>query len=131
MADKIRAALMQNAQAQLKPVLQEQLRSHGVEVCLATTCAEARSLMASANPPELVLTDLEFPDGTWEDVVRIYMEALQNGAFDFIAPPFEAPCLSHVLRTASANARFRRNTMQIQPHPGKGEETQLTFVTAS
>jgi DNA-binding NtrC family response regulator len=151
MAETIRAALLQDDQTRLQPVLQHELRSRGVDVCLAANCAEVRALMDSANPPELVLTDLEFPDGTWEDVVRmsasaalpvnvivvsrladmrLYMEALQIGAFDFITPPFETPDISHVLRTASANARLRRDALPARPTPSRGQDIQPLLALA-
>ncbi len=62
--------------------------------------------------------------------VRLYVDALQNGAFDFISPPFEARELSYVLRTASANAHLRRNPIPISQFPGnKGNQSSLAFAS--
>ena len=132
MAEKIRAALLQNGQATYTPALQQQLRAQAVEIQSAESCSDMHALLASPNPPELILTDLRLSDGTWEDVVRIsqgaslpvnvivisrladirlYMEVLQGGAFDFITPPFLTAELSHVLRSAFGNASKQREAL--------------------
>jgi FixJ family two-component response regulator len=69
------------------------------------------------------------PDGTWADILavaekaaepvnvivvarvvdtRFYVEAIETGAFDFLAPPFNATDLAYVVRTALDNALARR-----------------------
>jgi DNA-binding NtrC family response regulator len=132
MAEKIRAALLQNSQATYAPALQQELRAQAVEFQSAESCRDIHALLASPNPPEVVLTDLRLADGTWEDVVRIsqsaslpvnvivvsrladirlYTEVIQRGAFDFIAPPFLTAELSHVLRTAYGNALKKREAL--------------------
>jgi len=76
----------------------------------------------------LVFTDLVLTDGKWQDVVRLaadlpipvntvvvsrvvdvtlYLESLEAGAYDFIAPPFAADAIAHVARCALENARQR------------------------
>jgi DNA-binding NtrC family response regulator len=98
------------------------------------TCEEAALRLAGPEPPELVFTSTELPDGTWADIVRLaelalipvnvivvsrladirtYIEVLQSGAFDFIAPPFEPTALAHVISCAVGNAATRRR-MQAQ-----------------
>ena len=132
MAEKIRAALLQDSQAPYTPALQQELRAQAVEIQSAESCRDIHALLASPNPPELILTDLRLSDGTWEDVVRIsqsaslpvnvivisrladirlYMEVLQSGAFDFISPPFLTSELSHVLRTAFGNVSRQRDAL--------------------
>ena len=77
----------------------------------AQSLAEAGHVLSRVNPPILVLTESELPDGNWADVVslsarasspvsvivvgreidtRLYASVIQVGALDFIAPPFDA-----------------------------------------
>jgi len=95
----------------------------------AQTLAEARHVLCRVNPPLLVFTVSELPDGNWADVVslsakasspvsvivvgqridtKLYASVIEVGAFDFIAPPFDAPDLAHVVRCAADNALARR-----------------------
>jgi DNA-binding NtrC family response regulator len=97
----------------------------------AQTLAEARSALADANPPILAITESELPDGKWSDILSIsekassrvnvivvgqtidanlYASAIEVGAFDYIAPPFEGVDLAHVVRCAADNALARRET---------------------
>jgi DNA-binding NtrC family response regulator len=91
--------------------------------------AQARNVLSMGDPPLLVLTESELPDGNWADVVslsarasspvsvivvgqeidtRLYASVIEVGAFDFIAPPFDALDLAHVIRCAADNALARR-----------------------
>jgi DNA-binding NtrC family response regulator len=90
---------------------------------------EACRILSSANPPLLVFTESQLPDGNWADVVsltarsslpvslivvgyeidtKLYASVIEVGAFDFIAPPFNAVELTHVARCAADNALARR-----------------------
>jgi DNA-binding NtrC family response regulator len=143
MAEKIRAVLVQNSQSAYAIALQLELRAQAVEIQASESCRDIHALMAAPNPPELVMTDLRLSDGTWEDVVRIsqsaslpvnvivisrlaevrlYMEVLQGGAFDFITPPFLAAELSHVLRTAFGNASKKREALTRHSVPRGANE---------
>jgi len=132
MAEKTSAVLLLlNPSGPLQSLSQE-LESQSVRTRQATSCAEAARLLAAVNPPEVIFTETQLPDGNWADVVRLaqkasqpvnvivvsrlvdirlYVETLQNGAFDFIAPPFEPSELSHVLRCAVGNVTTRRNVL--------------------
>jgi len=78
-------------------------------------------LLREADPPHLVFTEALLPDGTWRDVVkvalqalkpvevivvsrlidvRLYVETMADGAFDFIVPPITRDELAHVLACA-------------------------------
>lgn len=101
----------------LKAVLEGQ----GVNIRRARTCREAAQLLARAPANCVIFTDLVLPDGKWADVlklaagpagapvivvarlvdVRFYVEVIEQGAFDFLAPPFTAREVTHVLRCAS------------------------------
>jgi len=95
----------------------------------ARTLAEARRIVSWVDPPLLVFTESELSDGSWADVVSVsaeasspvsvivvarefgtkpYASAIEMGAFDFIAPPFNDIDLAHVIRCAADNALRRR-----------------------
>jgi DNA-binding NtrC family response regulator len=95
----------------------------------AQTLAEACQVLSAVNPPLVVFTASELPDGNWSDVVslsarasshvnvivvgqeldtKLYASVIEVGAFDFIAPPFDALDLAHVVRCAADNALARR-----------------------
>jgi DNA-binding NtrC family response regulator len=93
------------------------------------TLAEARHVLAGVNPPLLVFTESESPDGNWADVLSLsvqasaavtvvvvgqqidtmlYASVIEVGGFDFIAPPYNAVDLTHVVRCAADHALARR-----------------------
>ena len=97
----------------------------------AQTLAEAKNALSDVNPPLLAFTESELPDGKWSDIVsfsqtansrvnvivvgqkidaKLYASAIEVGAFDYIAPPFEGKDLAHVVRCAADNALARRET---------------------
>jgi len=111
--------------ASLKSALERQ----GVSILQADSRARAIQMLGGQNPAPLVFTDTELPDGTWADILaeaeraaqpvnvivvarvvdtRFYLETIETGAFDFIAPPFVATDLDHVVRNALDNAAARR-----------------------
>ncbi len=124
---KLFALLVQGAEesfTKLKSLLKEQ----SVEVWSAQTCAEVARLLDQTHP-ELIFTCTKFPDGSWRDFVnlgenasspvnvivvgncqetRLYLATMDEGAFDFILPPFESESLAHVVNVAADNVRSRR-----------------------
>ena len=110
--------------------LEKALEGQFVKVCHASSYREASRLLQDSNPRQLVFMDTTLPDGTWADVaglatkapvrvsvivvarwvdMRLYVEVIENGAFDFIAPPFVPLDLAHVVRCAVENAVGRRH----------------------
>ena len=110
--------------------LEKALEGQFVKVCHASNCREASRLLQDSNAPHLVFTDTTLPDGTWAEVLglaasaaapvnvivtarlpdlRLYVEVIQNGAFDFLAPPFVPSDLAHVVRCALENVVSRRH----------------------
>jgi DNA-binding NtrC family response regulator len=100
----------------------------------ARTLAEARHALSRVDPPLLAFTESKLPDGNWSDVLslsqrasspvnvivvgreidtELYASAIEIGAFDFIAPPFEAADLAHVVRCAADNALERRGAERL------------------
>ncbi len=106
------------------------LEGQRVKVCHTRNCREASRLLQDSDPPHLVFTDTTLPDGTWTDVLglaakapvpvnvivvarfvdmRLYVNVMWRGAFDFLAPPFVPSDLAHVVRCAVENAVSQRH----------------------
>jgi DNA-binding NtrC family response regulator len=110
------------------------LEGQAMEVCWMRNCQEAATLLLGANPPHLVFTEINLPDGTWEDIVtlavkapkavnvivvsrladvKFYLKTIVSGAFDFIVPPLSGDELAHVVRCAAENASCRREVQAL------------------
>jgi DNA-binding NtrC family response regulator len=133
MREEISALLVHQNSATLRE-LKYALERQGVRVIQAGSRRQAKLNLNGLNPAPLVFTDTQVPDGTWVDILaltqeaalpvnlivvarvvdtRFYVEVIEAGAFDFIAPPFNAMDLAYVLRTASDNVQARR---AVRPH---------------
>ena len=101
-------------------MVEETLRRRGYAVAGCGTLAEGRELLA-AEPPDLLLTDLQLPDGTGLDLLRealardprlpalvmsaygtieIAVEAIKLGAYDFVTKPFDTSRLASLIAHA-------------------------------
>jgi two-component system, NtrC family, response regulator AtoC len=111
----------------IRRVLQALLEADGYEVQVAADGDEARALVRRAKPPfDAVLTDLRMPgcDGlallrwtreshpdtpvvmvTAHGTVDVAVEAMRDGAFDFITKPFEEAELRDIVAKAVAQRR--------------------------
>jgi DNA-binding NtrC family response regulator len=110
--------------------LKSALERQGMCIIQAGSRAQAIRMLREKNPAPLVFTDTELPDGTWADILagaesatqpvnvivvarvvdtRFYIETIETGAFDFLAPPFVATDLAYVVRSAHDNVVTRRN----------------------
>jgi DNA-binding NtrC family response regulator len=128
MTEKITALLIHQNSETLRS-LKYALECQGLRVTEAESHAQAKRMLGELNPAPLVFTDTELPDGTWTDILavaekaarpvnvvvvarvadtRFYAETIQVGAFDFIAPPFNATDLAHVVRCAAGDVLARR-----------------------
>ena len=109
------------------------LESRGFAVYTAHSCSEGALLFESPHPPHLVFTDSQLADGSWADVlaatrqsaipvnaivvspcvdVSQYIQVLEQGAFDFVVPPFRLEEIDYVIRNAMASVEFRRGAMK-------------------
>jgi two-component system nitrogen regulation response regulator GlnG len=100
--------------------------SDTVEVLTAQTLAEGRSLLES-HQPDVVVLDLQLPDGSGMDLfehirarrpkkpvifitahgtTRTAIEAMKNGAFDYLIKPLDLDQLSELIRRALEAARL-------------------------
>ena len=129
MVGRIVALVVQNGKSYFE-TLRRALQRENINVVRAADAQEAKAFIRSAEPPEIVFTDTEFPDGTWEEILRtsqearrplqvivvspyvdmnLYMEAMQQGAFDFIVPPVSDSDLAYIVEGAAWKALKDRN----------------------
>lgn len=104
------------------------LRRLGMDTFSVGSCGEAAHLLEQTHP-HLVFTDKELPDGSWIDVVTLAQNAptsicsilvgppycpdlresaLRYGAFDFLAPPFDAEAIGRLVSQAMIQVRALR-----------------------
>jgi DNA-binding NtrC family response regulator len=142
MQERISALLVHQDSDTLR-LLKCALERQGLRVIQAESRAQAKRMMGGLNPAPLVFTDVQLPDGSWADILavaeeaalpvnvivvarvvdtRFYVEAIETGAFDFIAPPFTATDLAHVVRCAVDNVLTRRTA---RPHEQPCAEEEL------
>ena len=143
-------ALLVHQNAETMIALKFALERQGMRLAQAGSRAAAKRMLAGLAPVPLVFTDTHLPDGTWADILaaaegarrpvnvivvartvdtRFYVEAIETGAFDFIAPPFNATDLAYVVRSALENALGRRAAMSLPTSPSsKSLESETTEV---
>lgn len=136
MKEKFKALIVHHNSETLT-ALRGALERLGMTLIHAETRAHAKRLLAGLHPLPLVFTDTHLPDGTWADILalaskaaqpvnvivvarvvntRFYVEAIEAGAFDFLAPPFNATDLAYVVRTAVDNVVARRTAHAPASH---------------
>jgi DNA-binding NtrC family response regulator len=127
-------ALLVHQNSETLTTLKLALERQGMRILQAGSRAVAKRMLGGLNPAPLVFTDTQLPDGTWADILavaekakrpvnvivvarlvntRFYVEAIETGAFDFIAPPFNATDLAYVVRSAVDNVVARRSTQAL------------------
>lgn len=128
MTERITALLVHHNSETLA-MLKGALERLGMHIIQAQSRAQAKRMLGGLSPAPLVFTETQLPDGTWADILavaekaaqpvnvivvarvvdtRFYVEAIETGAFDFLAPPFNTTDLAYVLRTALDNIAARR-----------------------
>lgn len=133
MKGTINALLVHNGEAWFL-VLESMLKKQGIATRCVRSCGEALAWLTPTDAPQLVFADTELPDGTWADVLnlattqtrnaakvvvvsplvdlKLYLNALESGAFDFIVPPFGAGDVAHIVRSATSGAPERRSSSE-------------------
>ena len=150
-------ALLVHNQSEYMQGLAVRLQNEGIMVHEAQTWQAAAQELKRADPPQLVFSDSTLRDCNWTDIVRLagrasqpvnvivvtrvmdtklYLEALEGGAFDFIVPPFASLDLAHVVRCAADNVQARREAAQpvghqslfgpVAPPLGEGVASQIS-----
>jgi DNA-binding NtrC family response regulator len=90
----------------------------------ATNCEEARRHLSADRVPDVVFTGTDFNDGTWRDVLALarasdprpavvlttrledmslYLDAMDEDAFDYMVPPFAARDVASIISSAAAH----------------------------
>jgi len=140
MAKRITAIFVHN-DSETMATLKVALERQGMCIIHARSHAQANRMLGGQNPVPLVFTDTQLPDGTWADILaaaekaaepvnvivvarvvdtRFYVQAIETGAFDFLAPPFTATDLAYVVRSALDNIVARRGARSHAAHTGEG-----------
>ena len=109
--------------------LRRALESLGLEAVRVSGCKELQSRVPDLGAFLTVFTEATLPDGEYRDVCRIasqpakplpvivvspfvdtdlYLDSMENGASDFIVPPFLCTDVAHVLMTAISDGLPRR-----------------------
>jgi DNA-binding NtrC family response regulator len=130
MREEISAVLLHHP-AESQRLLKQALEGRSVKVKWLQNYREALPLLREADPPHLVFTEALLPDGNWKDVVKLSLEALKpvkvivvsrlvdiklyvetifGGAFDFIVPPMTSDELAHILACAVESVLGLRRT---------------------
>jgi DNA-binding NtrC family response regulator len=133
-------ALFVHEKSETLAMLKSALERQGVQILHAESRAQAKLMLGGQNPAPLVFTDTQLPDGTWADILaqaekaaqpvnvivvsrlvdtRFYVEVIETGAFDFLAPPFVATDVAFVVRSALDNVVARRASRPYTAHTEK------------
>lgn len=111
--------------------LQKLLNGCGIQTSLASTFGEARQKLAGSASYDLVLTDTEFPDGSWRSLLEfvldskaaseiivssrcgdedLWAEVLQRGAYDLLVEPYEQQEVCRIVESALDSHHMLRIT---------------------
>jgi len=128
------SALLLHQPTESQRLLKQALEGRSIKVNWLQKYREALPLLRGVDPPHLVFTEALLPDGNWADVVklslealkpvkvivmsrlidiRLYVETMVGGAFDFIVPPMTSDELAHVLACAVESVLNLRQTLTM------------------
>jgi DNA-binding NtrC family response regulator len=126
-------ALLIHEEARIFESLRKALRDLGVNTYSVATCQDARDLITQCQP-QIVFTERRVSDGTWQTILRMadaaavplslivvaphpdtrfYLSVMEEGAFDFVAPPFEHESLKFVVHSAEMRIRYQRRAVSV------------------
>jgi DNA-binding NtrC family response regulator len=118
--------------------LNQILETLSIKVIRARNAQEAEAQLCEVPCPHLVLTDAVLPDGNWMDVldvaakaaepvnvivvspvtdIKLYLDAMDQGAFDFMTDTFTIPEIVHILKCALDNVTRRRQARIVAHAP--------------
>lgn len=145
-------ALLVHQNSETLAILRGALERQGMRIIHAQSRAEAKRMLGGLNPAPLVFTDTQLPDGTWADVLalaqkaklpvnvivvarvvdtRFYVDVIETGAFDFLAPPFNATDLAYVVRSAMDNVVAQRAaSTRAAPDTQEGQMVEVRATGA-
>lgn len=106
----------------LMPELSRVLHPCPLEIRSVKSCQEAAYEVGRCGTADVIFTDSQLPDGDWKHVlqlsrgaaarsvvilasrfvdVRLYLDALEAGAFDYVVPPFNTVGLGYIIVNAA------------------------------
>lgn len=130
--------------AALRPVLE----ALSIKSVRAQNCKETEARLCEMPCPHLILTDTVLSDGNWMDVldlaakavepvnvilvsnvanINLYLDAMDQGAFDFMTDSFTVPETVHILKCALDNVTDRRRLHLNGLTPVSGELRHLNL----
>jgi len=133
-ADNLWALLVYDEEEPVRAV-EQILRDQAIGTRRVRNCYEAMAVLRHSDQPALVVTDASLPDGDWADVlkatrtctsflplvvvsrladVRLYLDVMERGAYDFIVPPLASAEMAYVV----SGALLKRS------HQGPGKPTK-------
>lgn len=113
------------------------LESLGLVVTDAGSCAELRAEVRKGAEYLAAFVEEVLPDGSWKDVktvtarasdpmpvivvapvvdINTYIDTMENGASDYVVPPFLGTDIAHVLMAAASKTQTRTGW---KPHPSR------------
>ena len=126
--------LVVDDEAGIREMLTIVFQKEGYRVSAARGCVEGLALL-DGEAPDLVLTDLKMPDGTGFDILKkvrdshrdtpvvmitaysstkTAVDALKQGAYDYIAKPFDVDELKHVVARALERKRLVEENVALK-----------------
>jgi DNA-binding NtrC family response regulator len=147
MRSKIRSLMVSSRDVSFTAI-ESVLSALPVKILRARGCEQGGKLLCLPSPVHLVFTDAVLADGNWLDVldfaqkskqkvnvvvispradVRLYIEAMNHGAFDFITESSTVPEVAHVVRSAIDNAcQARGEGFSLPPAFRRPDHAALT-----
>jgi DNA-binding NtrC family response regulator len=125
--------LVVDDEAALREVLQMRLQQWGYEVYLAENGSEGKELAESCNP-DIVISDIVMPEVSGMDLLRVLktsdparpiilvtaqasvdlaVDAMKQGAEDFVTKPIDYPKLQRILEAAAQDVDQRRESRRL------------------
>ena len=107
-----------------------------LEIRTLKSCLDAANEIGRCSTASVIFADIQLPDGGWKHVlqlareasaraevilvarfvdVRVYLDALEAGAFDFVVPPFHTVELGYIIVNATY-ACFKQRTRGLPGH---------------
>ena len=120
LANRLWALLVYDEEEPLRSV-EQGLLDQRISTVRVRNCSEAIGALRDSDPPAIVLTDTSLADGDWARVleatcacpshpplivvsrlldVRLYLDVMESGAYDFVVPPVAPADLAYIVSSA-------------------------------
>ena len=117
------------------------LKKLNLDVLTVANCQQARALLATCPPVEVIITDVTLADGNWRDIFKcladhnvpasvvvssapadenLWSEILWRGAYDLLVEPYEKGEVRRVVEGALRAAKARRAATQRRQSAAAG-----------